>query len=249
MSTTQCQGKCLNGNRCKKRIKNGLYCHIHLEKQMPQMPQMPQMVKSDNDNELILIDFESFKNVVVMLDDENGVGIGEILDKLEDLNFNYELMKKLNGSLLNKISDKDKKISELKKNHQKNGEKRGRKIQNLRKELEICKEKYIQDMIKNQTKYDLLKEKYDKAKEENSRLYEIKNKYDVIVEFEKMKSEIKKIYNWKGSKFYIEQIKSKPEYHEILNKTFNMSIDEIINRYWFLRNLRNTYSHPIYNSV
>jgi len=78
----------------------------------------------------------------------------------------------------------------------------------------------------------------------NKKLNEIAQKYKIIEKFERMKSEIKKIFNWENQQFYIEVIRRETKYHHILEKTFNMSINDIIDYYYDLRSQRNNISHP-----
>lgn len=127
-------------------------------------------------------------------------------------------------------------------------------------EIEQYKEQDKQDKIEEQLN-DQLREQNDyisKLEEENKylkfinkdlkeevlRLYDVDSKYKIILEFEKMKSDIKKLFNWKRKQFYIEIIRKEHKYHNILENMFNMPIDKIIEKYWRLRELRLKYCHP-----
>lgn len=66
--------------------------------------------------------------------------------------------------------------------------------------------------------------------------------YRKILEFESFKCQIKNIFNWKAP-FYIEDIKKEKKYHKVLEETFGMSINEIINTYYKKKRIRNALAH------
>ncbi len=68
-------------------------------------------------------------------------------------------------------------------------------------------------------------------------------KYDAIMDFERMKSQIKQIFSWK-SQFYIENIRDEKKYHSILENIFNMDIKTIVDTYYEKKRKRNLYCHP-----
>ena len=228
-----CKGLTLKNIKCKKKSIND-YCNYHTSQKPKPLP-----IKHNTDQKELKI--TSLKHEKLFLKFHNQIEnyekrITKINKKVDnqkkELN-NYSECSRKKNEKINKIKER---IKELEQNNKK-----------YKRENEILEEKVNQSLniinIKQKDKQKLI-DKNRFLRDENQNLKQIADKYSIIVEFEKMKSQIKQIYNWTDQNFYIEVIRKERKYHSILENTFNMTIEDIIDEYWRLRRLRISYAHP-----
>lgn len=225
MSVKLCKGKTKANQPCKKHVKDD-YCHHHISQKnaIPIKISKKKPLKygliSEEQQEITNLKREAYKLLV-----ENESLKGKI-NKITNKNINQK-------SELSKFSEINRKKNE--------------KIQRYKdenKELKLEKEKSIREADNLKNFIERQQQKISELTAKNKSLNKVADKYGIIVEFEKMKAEIKKIFNWDKKEFYIEIVRKQTKYHYILEKTFNMSIKEIIEEYWRLRRLRLNYAHP-----
>lgn len=218
----QCLGKTKAGIQCKKRVKLK-YCHHHIHQGKEEPTNKTKKIKIDASDAVLSFNLK--------LQETNEKLQEKIINQKNTLNNFIENNRKKNE----KIKNYKNEIKKLNKKHT--------EIQNINEKLKQEKNHSLSIIKAKQEDKKKLISKNQKLKEENKELQLIADKYYTIEKFEKMKSEIKKVFNW-DKEFYIDVVRKQKKYHYVLENMFNMSIDDIISEYWRLRHLRNLYSHP-----
>lgn len=226
---TRCNGLTSSGKWCRRNCSTD-YCYQHLN-------QSPSTNPSD--------EVQPDKKDLVSQSEHSAVQ-AQLDEYRRELCEIYPLILERDGqinSLKEKISTQRNELSRNSDIHRRKNEKLKAKNQRINEMVnEIANLKRI--IANHEHKHSLLSDEVQDLQTRNTELEEIAKKYLVIEEFEKMKTEIKKVYNWEHHSFQIGKLKSETQHHYILEKTFGMSIDNIIDQYWKLRQERTKYAHP-----
>jgi chromosome segregation ATPase len=272
MTTKICKGMTSKNEKCKRTLKlskEGDYCHQHIhqapkknEKKDPKINNLKNKLYQkelandclrqrieylENLQEEIIYNkkleiqrLEASNNQMTMEKRDLGHELFELLTDNQNLKNHIFSASEEHEERIDKLKTKiDNQKSELTKHSERNRVK-NEKLNKLktRLNLQLNQNKELRNEIEKQSS------KKQELISKNKELQKIADKYSIIEEFEYMKAEIKKIFSWKQQEFYIEVIREERKYHSILEKTFNMSINDIINEYWRLRRLRVSYAHP-----